>query len=186
MSEIDRAQLNDNDPEVLYKVYLEPAVSLDDLTKPDVIARLRESVYVTMALNRAYPPPTDDSSEVAVAMQEVEDALKEAKGPLAPMQPSDITQGLARALLAYVPSEEIVSMVRVHDKWDFVVTAGLTMLAFLVTLYVSTTFGSIWQYFAAFLAGATGQLVINWALLPWYRSYKIASSTPAKPATTSA
>jgi hypothetical protein len=82
-----------------------------------------------------------------------------------------------------VPSEEIVSMVRVHDKWDFVVTAGLTMLAFLVTLYVSTTFGSIWQYFAAFLAGATGQLVINWALLPWYRSYKIASSTPAKPAT---
>jgi hypothetical protein len=186
MLEMDKAQLNDNDPEVLYKVYLEPAVSLDDLTKPDVIARLRESIYVTMALNRAYPPPTDDSGEAVGAMQEAQDALKEAKAPLAPMQPSDITQGLARALLAYVPSEEIVSMVRVHDKWDFVVTASLTMLAFLVTLYVSTTFGSIWQYLGAFLAGATGQLLINWALLPWYRSYKVASSTPPKPAMGSA
>jgi hypothetical protein len=194
MPEIDKAQLNDNDPDTLRRTYLEPAVSLDDLTKQNVIPRLRESIYVLMALDRAYPtdvPALAEDSAATEAARAASDAarakadaaLKRAVLPSTIRQPSDGAQSLARALLTYVSPEEIISMVRVHDRWDFVVTAGLTMLAYLVTQYVSTSFGSIWQYLTAFLVGATGQLVINWALLPWYRSYKIASSTPAKPAT---
>ena len=75
--------------------------------------------------------------------------------------------------------EEIVAMVRNRDRWDFFIAFLLTTLAFLVTIYVGKDFGSAWQYLGAFLAGATGQLVVTWALLPWYRSYRVASAPPA-------
>jgi hypothetical protein len=63
-----------------------------------------------------------------------------------------------------------------RDLFDFWVVAAITTLAFFLTLYVDKSFGSGWQYLAAFLAGASGELIINWKLLPWYRSYRSTSS----------
>ncbi len=65
--------------------------------------------------------------------------------------------------------------VRRFDIVDFLFAALVSVLLYLVAAYVGT-FGSWDQYFAAFVAGATGSFAVNWALLPWARSY--GSSSP--------
>jgi hypothetical protein len=162
--EADRARLHDSDPEALYRTPLEPAASLEDLTDAGALARLRDSYRVLLALDRAYP-----ASRFGAAA---------AEGPALEL-PVAAAPFVAEGLRLALSPEEIVAMVRGRDRVDFWVTFILTALAFLVTIYVGKDFGSIWQYLAAFLAGATGQLVVNWALLPWYRSYRVASTPPS-------
>ncbi len=60
---------------------------------------------------------------------------------------------------------------RVHDYLDFAVAATLAALAFLLALPYLDTFGTLQHYITVFVAGASGSLIVNWALLPWARSY---------------
>jgi hypothetical protein len=76
--------------------------------------------------------------------------------------------------------EGIRASVRVHDLLDFIVTALLASLAYLLALTYLGTFGTWQHYLAVFVAGASGSLAINWALLPWARSY-IGGSTGQPP-----
>lgn len=69
-------------------------------------------------------------------------------------------------------SEEIVASLRRRDWFVSVVTALLAAVAFLLTIYPDQGFGSPGQYIAAFIAGATGQVVIDSTIAPWFRSYK--------------
>jgi multisubunit Na+/H+ antiporter MnhB subunit len=61
--------------------------------------------------------------------------------------------------------------VRVHDWLDFAVAALIGAVAFLLAVPYLDTFGTWQHYLTAFLAGASGSLVVNWTLLPWARSY---------------
>jgi hypothetical protein len=169
LTEDDRARLHANDPDAMYKTHLEPTTSLEDLTDAGALTRLRDSYFFLLALSRAYPPPGMDAADFAdeLAQEEALDMV-------------DAAMPLPAALPRREASPtEIVAMVRNRDKWDFLLAFVLTSLAFLATIYVGKDFGSAWQYLTAFLAGATGQLVVTWALLPWYRSYRVASAPPA-------
>ena len=72
---------------------------------------------------------------------------------------------------------EQLASIRSHDLIDFWITFGITVVAFLLVTYPDKSFGLWWQYLAAAIAGATGQVAIAWKLLPWYRSYTVAPKT---------
>ncbi len=69
-------------------------------------------------------------------------------------------------------SEDIVASLRKHDLIVSIVTAFLAAATFLLTIYPDQGFGSPGQYVAAFIAGTTGQVVIDSTIAPWFRSYK--------------
>ena len=62
------------------------------------------------------------------------------------------------------------------DTLDFLVSAGVAIAIAFAGLYAGKDFGSGWDYLGALLIGLSGTLVIDWALLPWYRS-RLARST---------
>jgi hypothetical protein len=79
-------------------------------------------------------------------------------------------------------SEQIIASLRKHDLFVSVVTALLAAAAYLLTIYPDQGFGSPGQYVAAFISGATGQVVIDSTIAPWFRSYK--APTGEAPTTT--
>jgi hypothetical protein len=74
----------------------------------------------------------------------------------------------------------IYAHVRRIDWVVFGISAVLTGLAYLAVKF-GPDYGSVDDYITAFAAGAVGPTVVNWALLPFSRSYR--PQPPAPPAT---
>lgn len=67
---------------------------------------------------------------------------------------------------------EIQTLDLVYFGW----VASLAILIYFLTLFPDAAFGEPTDYLTAFLAAASGALVIDWALLPWFRSYRLPSA----------
>lgn len=154
----ERARLVQNDPDEAYRTWLRPARTLEDVVAGDSIPRLRELRRFLRNLDKAYPAPQ------LAGEPPVEPAgMMPGEFPL----PPSIAATRDRR-----DAEEIIGSVRRDDRIEFVFTAVVLSLAFILTQYTGKNFGSWEQYLTVFLAGAAGTTAINWALLPWYRSYR--------------
>jgi hypothetical protein len=165
ISDEDRSGLEQHNPAALRDAYLLPPKSLADLD-PNVLGVMRETVRWLDAVKLAQPP----ARTMMLAM---------ARG-----LPVTIRTGLAGAATAQTTapslrrpqpmstSERLLDEIKSRDVVDFLLSTFLAGLAYFLTIYPNTAFGSVWQYLAAFAAGATGTLAVNWKLLPWWRSYR--------------
>lgn len=171
------------DPKAIYDAYLAPVQSLADLRERRALDRLLESLRTLDGL-------TDDPTRLAPGGIQFRLQREAWEGrveglPEPGKEPADARAGalpdLTPAKTEATPlSAKLRAQIVERDTLNFWVSAGLVALAWVAALYAaSATYGSLWQYLGAFLAGATGTLAINWALLPWYRSYV---SKPAKAA----
>jgi hypothetical protein len=151
------------DPRAIRAAYLRPATSLDDLTEPSVIEMLRERLVIIEAARLAAtpkvpPPPHPADAPHPAAVDELVPSI------------------LAQIQMPFLPSgstpEHKLAWLRIGDSVEFVVVAVIAALVFLQSAYVDKAFGTSWQYVAAFATGAGGTIAINFALLPWYRSYR--------------
>jgi hypothetical protein len=150
-------------PVAIRVTYLRPASSLADLTAPSVVGLLRERLVTIEAAREARPatpPPTGARG-----------------GPAADVAVRSILAGIPMPFLpGGTTTEQKLAWIRLGDGIEFVVVALVAALVFLESAYVGQAFGTLWQYVAAFATGAAGTWTINFALLPWYRSYRVGSS----------
>lgn len=79
--------------------------------------------------------------------------------------------------------ELIYAQVRRADWVVFWVAAALTALVYIGQQY-DADYGSLEDYLLAFAAGAAVPTAVNWALLPFTRSYRVAAKKAAEPAAT--
>jgi hypothetical protein len=166
----ERKELHESDPVALYKTYLLPATTMAEITESNVIARMRQSHYDLLRLNDAYPPRAKPGGSLAAAGKSLVDkGGEQATAPLSGV--SSVWQSFVDRLRDVRTPEEILASVRMHDWLDFLIAALISSLAFLIAVIYVDNFGSWEHYVAAFLAGASGSLAINWTLLPWARSY---------------
>jgi hypothetical protein len=164
LTQTELETLNDHNPDALVLAYLLPAASLADFRDGRLVERFRESLRVlhSLALAHPAPPPTTGMAAKTQFFPEL---------------------GILTSLVTGVPEftrpqtpESLVEQVRVGDRWHFLIPSVVTVVAFLGTIYSDHTFGSLWDYVAAFAAGVTGQVVLNWKQLPWFRSYRLGPS----------
>ncbi len=167
----ERQELHRSDPDALYRAYLLPATTKAKLTEGNAIGRLRQAQYVLQYLSNAYSDGAaeGDGSTASLDATEVQAASTQAALTLGGV-PSFL-RTLTDHLRDTRTPGEILTSVRVHDLLDFAVSALLTSLAYLLALTYIGSIGTWQHYLAAFVAGASGSLAINWALLPWARSY---------------
>ncbi len=153
----DRARLAN--PIAIREAYLRPAKSIQDLENPDVLGLLRERLGIIEVALRAAPrrdaapPPPADSVDALLDSVDV------------PAMPDRATP------------DRRIRWLRLGDVFEFWIVAAIAAAAFLGSAYVDQAFGSGWQYLAAFVTGAAGTLAVNFTLLPWYRSYRIARTS---------
>ncbi|HEX5502232.1 MAG TPA: hypothetical protein VFW96_06390 [Thermomicrobiales bacterium] len=162
----ERRALHRHEPIALFAAYVLPAASAADLEDLGGAARLRAAYAELRALADAYlaPRPADifgTPPGVAAVGQPVPPEPERRWDRRTPLQ--------------------ILAAVRRHDSRDFWATALVTTLAFMLMIYPGRNFASWDQYLGAFAAGAGGMLVVNWGLLPWYRSYQAAAAGAASP-----
>jgi hypothetical protein len=152
----DRARLAD--PTAISEAYLRPARTIQDLEDPDVLGMLRERMGIIEVALRAAPrsdgaPPPGGSLGALLA------------SVVMPAMPDRITP------------DRRIEWLWLGDVIEFWIVAAIAAAAFLGTAYVDQAFGSTWQYLAAFVTGAAGTLAVNFTLLPWYRSYRVARTS---------
>ena len=167
----ERRQLHESDPDALYRAYLLPITSEAEIAESNAIGRLRKAQYVLQCLKDAYLQEEGDG-EVAGFGGESDGAVSGV-----PSGGPSVQQAFADRLRDIRTPEEILASVRVHDRIDFTIAAVVSSLAFLLTVLYVGNFGTWQHYVGAFVAGASGSLTINWALLPWARSYIGGGST---------
>jgi hypothetical protein len=173
----ERHRLERHNPQALRDAYLEQVETLEDLRDWRVGDRLREHIRVLSALDAANPAvaptgpgrrgvaPAGIGSEAFQAAALVAETLpdpRELEAEVARRGAAQFLAGIAR-----------------RDKVDFAGSLLIAAVVFLATIYPGDDFGSTWDYVQAFAAGAGGTLVVNWALLPWYRSYRPAPAEKA-------
>ncbi len=150
------------DPVAFGKTSLYPTTDRNGLDQANVITKLREA----WTLAEGYRRSQGTSDAVLIAGSKVVQASA-GQGAV-----------VASALEDYRSAAQIRADIERRDTFDFFMTTLLTALAYLLTLYIGKNFGgSPLDYLSAFSAGAAGQMVINWKLLPWYRSQNFEAST---------
>jgi hypothetical protein len=164
----DRAHLAQIPPQALRDEYLADLSNLQQLNASQLDALTREHLRVLKALEIATDPNVDTDETRGGALS--------VFGAVAVAAPSVPTSLPAAASWS---AEDLLATIVRGDRAEFSISFFIATLAFFVVLYPKTTFGSVWDYLAAFAAGAAGQLVVNWQLLPWYRAYKPPTSAPS-------
>jgi len=159
----ERRELHESDPDAIYRAYLLPATSKAQITEGNALGRLRAAQYVLQRLKDAYQHQVSESLS-RLASVPTPSGMEAAEIP-------SFLPALADRLRDTRTPESLRASVRVHDWVDFAVAALLASLAYLLALTYLGNFGTGQHYLAAFVAGASGSLAINWALLPWARSY---------------
>jgi hypothetical protein len=153
----DRARLAD--PTAISEAYIRPARTIQDLENPDVLGMLRERMGIIEVALRAAPPsdgaPPPPGGSLGAILASV----------VMPAMPDRLTP------------DRRIEWLRLGDVIEFWIVAAIAAAAFLGTAYVDQAFGSTWQYVAAFVTGAAGTLAVNFTLLPWYRSYRVARAS---------
>lgn len=168
----ERQALYESNPDALYRAYLLPATTKAEIDESDVVGRLKQAQYTLQRLSDAYLPGVGAAEAVdgGIAAGGISGALTGlAIAPQTVLQSA--LQAFGDTLRDTRSPEEIRASVRVHDWLDFAVAALIGALAFLLAVPYLDTFGTWQHYLTAFLAGASGSLVVNWTLLPWARSY---------------
>lgn len=163
VSDADEAVVHEHHPAGIRVAFLMPAKTLEDMTSEEVVRRAKETLATLTAIESAYPTPPAQGQPAfrPSAVQSVGAAMRDT----------------VEAIGASVPtSPSILATVRRGDWIEFAVTYLATVALYLGVIYVGKDFGSLWGYLTAFLAGLGGALVIDWQILPWYRTLR-----PAKP-----
>jgi hypothetical protein len=178
----EKEDLAENDPEVYWETDADGLETREQFEKADPAAALAEINRKLLARLRNRP------DAVARLMSFARDGDRFlAPQPEGPVAFSWLLQTVnhfasehARQSVdvAYRPIEhrttqQILTDMRILDLIDFFASGGIAVALFLITLYPDKNFGTGWQYLGAILAGAGGTLVINWQLLPWFRSYSL-------------
>lgn len=160
--ERDALRLKSMDPTVYWEETVRPARTLEELQSSGAVARLRD---MDLAI----------ANELARGRR----GRMELVGPAVGAEPLERVEGPIRAIVGPVDRRSPAAIeleIERRDLFDFGIVAAVTTLVFFLSIYVDKNFGGGWQYLAAFLAGASSELAINWKLLPWYRSYRSAGA----------
>jgi hypothetical protein len=102
-------------------------------------------------------------------------ALADAGVAAAKAAPRELKETVVTA--APTETEGIRGAIRLADWGVFVATLLVSAVAYLITLYNGSHFGSVTQYLEAFTAGFGGQVLANVAALPLLRSYAVRAAS---------
>jgi hypothetical protein len=159
-----REALADANPDVYWRDVVARLRSLPELQEERVLVELRSRLR-RFRIALAAPPEADTERAIeAVRAEDVVGADVAATG------------ATVRRATKWPEADALKSFMRRIDVLDFLLATVATTAVFTATLYVDKNFGTAWQYLAALVAGISGQLAINWQLLPWFRSYMAAST----------
>jgi hypothetical protein len=162
----DLALLQQNRPDALRTSDLARIDDLSSLESYGVLAAVRDRVRVLTALSEAHPRP------VAAPSRRRGATGTDSAAAAVPLPVPSLIAAIFHHDRPVPTAEQLRVRTERADLVDFLFSATIATLAFFATIYPGDEFGSVWDYVAAFAAGAGGELVINWNLLPWYRSYK--------------
>lgn len=168
--------LIENDPEVLDQ-QLMAAGTVQDINRAGVIDALQRARDALLSLMNSYAKKQAgregdrrQSKEDLTTLLDTADYAQE--GATIRSKVMGLKEAGQRVGDVRTP-EQIVAALRVTDWLVAVIAAVVVMAVFFLSIYVGKNFGTVEDYIGALLAGLSGQLLINWALFPWFRSYQL-------------